>query len=372
MHPFIKKLIKTTILILGIFIFFILGSILYLSSFRWFDLALQRRHLRLLSESYNASYEPINEENFLDFDPTDTTLRLNDIQLLASHNSYKKRGSLLGKFFIGLGDSFKEARKLQYGLNPLTTQLNDGIRSFELDMRYRKGRFEAVHVPLVDNSSQATNVQLALEEIDMWSDYNPDHIPIILLLELKNDWMMLDPALSDFDIDTLTLFDQMLRDIFGNKLLSPKDLISTHPTLNVAITTDGWPLLIDTLGKIIVVLHPGDYTDMYVSMDTTFQTQVMFPAASNTNTNNSYASFIVHNEPDVATIQGLVDQGYIVRTRVDDALVPDTTKLANGLESGAQILTSDFIPNHKIRRHSSYTAYLKNELTMILNTYLQP
>lgn len=371
MHPFIKKTIKTLILILGFFVVFILGSIVYLSSFRWIDLALQRRHLRLLSESYNASYEPIDESDFINFDLTDDTLRLNDIQMLASHNSYKKQGSLLGKFFIGLGDSFEEAKKLQYGLNPLTTQLNDGIRSFELDMRYRKGRFEAVHVPLVDNSSQATNIRLALEEIDMWSDYNPNHLPIILLFELKNDWMMLDPALSDFDTDTLALFDQMLIDTFGNKLLSPKDVVSTHPSLNAAITTDGWPLLIDTLGKVIVVLHPGDYTDLYVSMDTSFQSQVMFPAASNTNTNNSYASFIVHNEPDVEVIQGLVDQGYMVRTRVDDELVPDTTKLTNGLSSGAQILTSDFIPNHKIRRHFAYTAYLKEQLTIILNIYRQ-
>ena len=39
-------------------------------------------------------------------------IKLNEIQMLASHNSYKKRGVPLGKLFIGLGDSFEEADAL--------------------------------------------------------------------------------------------------------------------------------------------------------------------------------------------------------------------------------------------------------------------
>jgi len=39
-----------------------------------------------------------------------------------------------------------------------------------------------------------------------------------------------------------------------------------------------------------------------------------------------------------------VQAGYIVRTRADSDLIPDDTRTKTALESGAQLLTTDFPP----------------------------
>lgn len=80
-------------------------------------------------------------------------------------------------------------------------------------------------MPLVDNSSNVPNFKLGLEEIKIWSDSNPDHIPLIFLLELKDDWMILDPALRDFSEAELKQLDNLLIPVFGDQLLTPADVI---------------------------------------------------------------------------------------------------------------------------------------------------
>lgn len=202
-----------------------------------------------------------------------------------------------------------------------------------------------------------------MEEISVWSVHHPGHLPLIVLLELKNDWMILDPALSDFAAKELQELDQLLKSTFGNRLFTPSCVIGSHPTLKEAITEDGWPLLLDTLGKTIFLLHPGKYTETYVSLDPDFDTMAMFPAAENNDINNSYASFIVHNIPDVGEIQKLVRSNFIVRTRIDEKLVIDPEALLSGMESGAQILSTDFHPAHQFAGIAKI--YLSDRYTVI-------
>ena len=346
---------------IGTFLFLFFALILYFNGLKLHDISIQKKH----NENLKAlNYSPVDEQTFVEFDLFDETIRLNEIQVLASHNSYKKLGPAIGRFFVGLGENFEEAKLLKYGNNSLTDQFNHGVRSIELDVRYRKNDFEVIHVPLVDNRSTIPNFRLALEEIKLWSDTNPNHIPITVLLELKNDWMILDPQLCEFTQTSLTKMDELLKETFADKLLTPKDVIGESNNLKEAIITNGWPLLKDTLGKVIFILHPGSYTNMYVEMDSTFMKMAMFPAASNTNIDNTYASFIVHNEVNVEAINNLVQSNFIVRTRVDSKLIPDLHTLEKGIISGAQILTSDFHSNHNFKNHP-YIAFLKDNFTVI-------
>ncbi len=59
----------------------------------------------------------------MNFDINDPSIKLDDIQMLASHNSYKKVGPAIGRFFVGLGDSFAEAKALNYGYQSITANL---------------------------------------------------------------------------------------------------------------------------------------------------------------------------------------------------------------------------------------------------------
>jgi len=365
----IKKIAFSTGLVIASIVLIFFGMVTYLSLIRVSDMSTQRRELIRIKEQYEDEYVPIDESIFVNFNLGDQDIRLNEIQMIASHNSYKKLGTKLGKFFVGLGDSFEEARAMEYHNDPLTDQLNLGIRSFELDIRNRNGIFEVTHVPLVDNSTNALNLQLAFEEVFLWSRNNPNHIPIILLLELKNDWMMLDPLMDDFTETELEALDVLIKDSFKTRLITPKNVIGTHLSLRDKIVEDGWPLLKNTLGKILVVLHPGSHTDMYVGMDPTFQTMAMFPAASNRDIYHDYTSFVVHNDPNVESINDLVSRNFIVRTRIDVNLKSVSLRYAKGVASGAQILTTDFHPGHNIKG-TTHVAYLNDTYTVVKNRFL--
>lgn len=356
--------------IVGILVVILAGLAVYFSRIRVADIAAQAEHVAALRTFYRGDYTPVDEQQFVNFDLKNSSLRLNEIQLLATHNSYKKLGSPIAKFIIGLGDKV-EAEALKYENNPLTDQLNHGIRSFELDLRYRKVDFEVIHAPLADNSSTAPKFDLALEEILMWSGHNPGHIPIMILLELKGDWMFLDPALSDFGEKELSALDDLIRETLGSKLFTPGDITAPGETLNQAVREKGWPLLNDVRGKVIFILHPGQYTDTYTALDPGFSNMAMFPAAADTDTDNTYASFIVHNDPRVEEVNRLVSANYIVRTRLDSNLEVSETRFQNGVASGAQILTTDYGPNHNFA-HTDYVAYPDNGYPIIANSYLKP
>lgn len=307
------------------------------------DIRLQNKHMNEIALMYqNDQYQPIEDTEFLNFELTDD-IKLNEIQMLASHNSYKKRGVPLGKLFIGLGDSFEEANALKYGYQDLTSQFALGIRSMEFDLRLRKTSFMLTHVPLVDNSSIAPDFSQALEEMKLYSSHNPNHLPIIILMEIKDDWMILDHALQVMDTTDLENLDALIRLKLGNTLFTPSQMTSEDKTLKETIETEGWPTVSSLLGKIIFVLHPGSFTDRYASLDSSNQSQAMFIGLYHTMLDRAYTSFVVHNEPEVETIQNMVSAGFIVRTRLDDRLVFDEDRYQRALQSGAQILTTDLI-----------------------------
>jgi len=365
MRPLVKKIA----LGLGVLLLLLAALVTYFSLIRVADISRQKDYLAALHLFYDEGYSPVDEHKFVNFDLESSSLRLNEIQLLATHNSYKKRISFPGKLCVGLFYSFEEAAALDYDNISLTEQLNLGVRSFELDLRFRRGDFEVTHVPLVDNGSTAPKFDLALEEIRLWSTHNPGHIPIIILLELKDDLLFLDPALSDFTARELSLLDDLIKNTFGDKLFSPGDIIMPGQTLNEAVRRQGWPPLKELLGKVIFILHPGKYTDLYVSRDPSFDTLALFPAAADNDIDNSYASFIVHNDPRVDSIRSLIAQNYIVRTRLDSNLVIDEERFRNGVASGAQILTTDYGPGHKFK-HTDYVAYPEKGYLVIANRVL--
>ncbi len=344
----VKKIAKISLIIVLSLIALVVIIISRLFSVKIFDSIVQTQHMKRIDEMYSDNeYVEINDEQFVDFDLYDPTIKLNDIQILASHNSYKGMSTSLGRLFVGLGDSFDEARALKYSYQSITDQLQLGIRSMEFDVRKRKDSFMLTHVPLVDNSSVAPNFALALEEMRLYSENNPVHIPIILLIEVKTDWMILDHALQQIETEELLQLDQLIKDQLGDHLYQPNDLMIGDLTVKETVTTIGWPSIQDMLGKIIIVLHPSEFNDRYEAIDPSMETQAMFIGSYADDLEHDYASFIVHNDVDVESIQSLVEQGYIVRTRIDDSLIFDQSRYMAALSSGAQILTSDFTSGRK-------------------------
>lgn len=361
MKSFLKIL---TISLLSIVVLFFL-IVTRLFSIKIYDTYAQVHHMNLLEKMYEDDEAPlVDESSFLNFDATDETIKLNDIQMLASHNSYKKKGSDLGHLFVGLGDSFDEARAMQYGYQKLTRQLELGIRSFEFDLRLRKTNFMLTHVPLVDNSSVAPRFDLALEELNLYSEHHPDHLPIIILMEIKDDWMILDHALNEIDDEALLKLDTLIKDKLGDKLFQPNNMLQEDETLYETILNTGWPSVASLRGKFIFVLHPGSFTTRYAELDPSLETQSMFIGTYYEQSEVSYASFVVHNDPNMDTIQSMVQRNLIVRTRIDSNLSFDLTRYEQAIASGAQILTSDFTVGRK-DLPSTDTIYLNQTYMMI-------
>lgn len=337
-----KHITRVILISLSTIIFVMLLIILRLYLIRGYDLKLQTKHNKSLDDYYDDQYQMIDENTFLNFDVTNNDLNLNEIQYLASHNSYKKKGPAIGKFFVGLGDSFDEANALKYGYKNFTDQLESGIRSFEIDIRYRKDTFELTHVPLVDPSSQAVNFELLLDELMLFSTNQEHHIPIIILVEIKTDWMMLDPSLQDIKTDELKLLDEILKDKLKDRLFSPSDMVSDQEILRDKIMNEGWPSVSELLNKFIFILHPGTFEQIYYEIDENLQSQSMFIGSSYQEEYPSYASFFVHNDVDINVIKSLVDDQFMVRTRIDSNLVFSIDRYQDAMSSGAQILTTDF------------------------------
>lgn len=359
------KAVKILVItILSVVVLFLL-IVFRLFAIKIYDSSVQNSHMRTLTSYYESEdFESIDESQFVDFDLNDQSIKLNEIQMLATHNSYKKTGSDLGRLFVGLGDSFDEARALKYGYKNLTDQFEAGVRSMEFDLRLRKTQFVLTHVPLVDNSSVAPDFAQALDEIYLYSSNNPNHIPIIILMEIKDDWMILDHALQDIESSDLENLNQLLIEKLGDSLFTPSEMIESGKTLKETVQTTGWPTVHSLLGKVIFVLHPGSFTDMYDELDESLQTQPMFIGVYSDGIHEDYASFVVNNNPSVAEIEPLIDSNFIVRTRIDSNLMFNQEDFDQAILSGAQILTSDFLIGRKDIKDEDII-YFENEKMII-------
>jgi hypothetical protein len=124
-------------------------------------------------------------------------------------------------------------------------------------------------------------------------------------------------------------------------------------------------MLANSRGQVAFLLDndPGPIRDAYRAGRPNLEGRVLF-----TNSRRGFpdAAFIKRNEPrgaNTAQIQELVRAGYLVRTRSDVPLTTvlsgDTTQLQAALESGAQLVSTDFpVPGMTARYGSDFVARL--------------
>jgi hypothetical protein len=307
-------------------------------------------------------------------------LRLNQIQVIGSHNSYHIRPkeplwSALQAFDPGLAAGF------EYTHSPLATQFSDeGVRQIELDVfadpdggRYADRHlnpllglplpsgipeldepgFKVFHVQEVDYETTCLTLVLCLEQIDAWSDAHPNHLPIAILVELKDD-VIPDPVNAGFvqpipigpaELDAL---DAEIRSVFDDdEVITPDDVRGDAPTLEAAILTEGWPTLEAARGQVMFLMdNGGQKRDDYLAGHPSLAGRMLFTSAD---PGNADAAFVKRNDPlgsNTAEIQELVRLGYLVRTRADadtiQARSGDTSMRDAALLSGAQWVSTDY------------------------------
>ena len=118
---------------------------------------------------------------------------------------------------------------------------------------------------------------MCLEQVRDWSQANPDHLPIFILVELKAEFLDLGETLALFDLeftipepwalDDLLELQDGIRTVFSdNEIILPNDVRRGYPTLMEAIQAEGWLPLDRNRGKVWFGLdNGGSILDAYVA-----------------------------------------------------------------------------------------------------------
>ena len=259
----------------------------------------------------------------------DGTLRLNQIQVLGTHNSYHVAPPA--------GPGLTPERDITQ--SPLSVQLEQqSVRQLELDVHASPGGPLTVFHLRGDEGTTCPTLVACLREVRDWSEGHRGHLPLFVLIEPKHE-------LGAF-VDGLTV-DAEVRSVFRrDQLLTPDDVQGSWPSLRQAVQEGGWPLLGSTRNKVVVV-----YTDdvanraAYTSDETSLQGRAMFVYANPASPLAAFAS-VPDARFDASRIASLVGAGYIVRTRADDggveARANDSSRAVAALASGAHLVSTDY------------------------------
>ena len=147
--------------------------------------------------------------------------------------------------------------------------------------------------------------------------------------------------------NSMQVLDELIREVLGEKLLTPAEMMGDYPSLRAMREADGWLPLSDCAGRVVVLLHDTTVTKDYISQDETIKSQAMFPMLRYKDRDKDYASFLIVNKPkdiDKYSQELIFEKKLVIRTRVDSYGSYNEEDRILTLESGAQILSTDYPP----------------------------
>lgn len=262
-------------------------------------------------------------------------LRINQIQFVGSHNSYKL--AMSSEHFQALRErNPKAALSLEYHHPPLTKQLNMGLRKLELDI-FNTTNFTVGHVQEIDMNSSCSPLADCFTEIITWSNANSTHEPIWVSFNAKDAKIPGLPDPTPFDVDAFNRLDQQIEQYFASRLIRPRDV--KRKSDNTPI----WPYLHDSRGKFLFILDEG--AEKRRIYEASWRDRPMF---TTNDERAESAAILIINDPieHQKRIRQLVAKGFMVRTRSDadtvEARRNDVTRRDLAFESGAQAISTDY------------------------------
>jgi hypothetical protein len=310
-------------------------------------------------------------------------LKINQLQYLGSHNSYKiKTDQEILDFLLDIAHLLPAEYnpiEMDYTHVPLQEQLTEyGVRQFEIDLFLdqnggllynRKGNaffdkeeasgipellepgIKVLHIADIDFNSHQLNFIDNLREFKTWSDNYPEHIPIFILLELSEktinnalpnvgfvipeSWSSL-AALQSIETEILSIFDR-------SELITPDDIRANYTTLNEAVLAHNWPSIDESRGKVMFLLNNANLNSIYTSNAPNLENRLMF---TNSTAGSADAAFLTENVNNFQEINSLSEAGYMLRTRVDvgtyQARNNDYSSWIQAIQSGAHFLSTDY------------------------------
>ena len=295
---------------------------------------------------------------------------INKIQVIGSHNSYKRAiDPALFKVFMEK-DSTK-VKGLAYAHIPIEEQLKMGLNNLEIDCyRDEKGGkyahpkgldmaagqapydpngemlkpgYKVFHVVDYDFRTDSYTFAGILTKLRNWSKEHPDHNPVFITLETKGESE--ESNTEKLDVKAMDDLDAELVKHLGKEyIITPDEVRGKYATLEEAVLKGNWPTLQAAKGKYLFVLDDhGDKRATYMEGHPSLKGRILFV---NAEPGTPEAAVLFRNGSKEPGIKELVQKGYIVRTRADSdtkqARVNDRSYFDAACSSGAQIITTDY------------------------------
>ena len=311
-------------------------------------------------------------------------LALSTIQMIGSHNSYKKAMPANVMALLKWVEP-AVAQGLDYSHIPIEEQLALGLRVFEIDVfhdpegeRYSRplGRglhpltpafneweqaqldapgLKVLHIQDIDYRSHCLTFRKCLETFRDFSDANPGHLPIFISLNLKTSPIALPGSTTPLPFDKagyLNLHRDLESALGLDNLVTPSEVQKDSRSLRERITTVGWPDLSEMRGRFIFLIdEPLKKTAGYLE-DFEKHERLLFLSVPS---DHDQAAILVMNDPLKAfdDITARVAKGFLVRTRADadtvEARSADDTRMRAAFASGAHFISTDYyLPDEKL------------------------
>ena len=339
------------------------------------------------------------------------TLKLNQIQVIGTHNSYHA-GIAPSESKLWQTDHAEAFKGLDYQHQPLPQQFDSGVRQIELDIyadskggRYahpsgpksvaaaglpadpdfdpngimNKPGFKVMHIQDVDYRSTCQPFTACLQQVKQWSQSHPNHVPIFILVETKQDkpGRINKLHLTETEPFTSATFDALdaeIRSVFPpSELITPDDVRGHYKTLNQAILAGNWPTLSSSRGKVVFLMDQHDMTPVYLAGHPSLRGRIIF---TNSDPGQPDAAFLERNDGPAADISDLVRKGYLIRARTDsdtkEARTNNTAIRDAMFAGGAQLLSTDYPINEAARWDGHFVVALSGNASARCNPINAP
>lgn len=282
---------------------------------------------------------------------------LSKIQVIGSHNSYKK--AIDKQLYDHLLQQDPSVMTLYYEHPSIETQLDLGLRNLEIDIwkdtqgsKYANPQgqqiaskpfewskemaepgYKVFHMPDVDYETHQPIFVKQLKSLKQWSKENPNHETVFITLELKQEDKDDSSKYSLSDIKHIN--DIIAKELTSEHLITPKELKRTAKNIQ-------WPSIDQSRGKFVWIIDNTDYRlDLFDSID--IEDLAVF---LNVPYEHAKSGCMILNNPYDTNIPLYVDKGVIIRTRADDSTKQarnnDYSTFEQAKKSKAQIITTDY------------------------------
>lgn len=272
-----------------------------------------------------------DEEHPIDIEP----IRMNDVVLKGTHNSYHLKplgGEMIDRY--------------NYSHLSLREQADElGVRVFELDVWYTPGLGLRVYHNLYDSATTCAAFTDCLGELHDWSEANPSHVPMWILIEPKDAVVIVE------GVDILEMIEADIASVWNDSaVLTPDKVRGESPTLREQITAgEGWPRLDDVRGMTaFALLEKGEVRDGYIAAKPGLENATMFTFSPIDAPEAALVSW-VHPIERGSELETAIEMGFMTRSRPD----VDTVEAREGnysrfdaiRELGVHMVSTDYPGN---------------------------